>query len=85
MASYGSTNPASPARARALARLVTTLAALSALLTTWLMLAAPVLAQEGGHGEPVPVERKLLAIAVLAGFVVLMVAWAWLYRRVNRA
>lgn len=49
-----------------------------------LALAAPVLAQEGEHAA-VPVERRLLTIGLLVGFVALMVVWAWLYRRVNRA
>lgn len=49
-----------------------------------LAVAAPVLAQEGEHAA-VPVERRLLTIGLLVGFVALMVVWAWLYRRVNRA
>jgi divalent metal cation (Fe/Co/Zn/Cd) transporter len=65
--------------------LVRSLAALAAVATL-LVLAAPVLAQEAGeHGGPVPLERRVLAIGILIAFVALMVAWAWLYRRVNRA
>jgi hypothetical protein len=48
-----------------------------------LALALPVLAQEGGH-EPISPERKLLAVGILVAALVVMVAWAWLYRRVNR-
>lgn len=58
-----------------------------AVLTTaaaFLAIAAPVIAQEAGHA-PVPVERKLVAVAILVAFLALMIAWAWLYRRVNRA
>jgi hypothetical protein len=82
MATTGILGPAS----RALARLRAALASLSALLTLALVLAAPVLAQEGGeHGGPVPLGRRVLAIGILIAFVALMGAWAWLYRRINRA
>jgi hypothetical protein len=53
-------------------------------VTVFLAVAAPVLAQESEHAA-VPFERRLLTIGFLVGFVALMVAWAWLYRRVNRA
>ncbi|HSL97735.1 MAG TPA: hypothetical protein VK831_04100 [Candidatus Deferrimicrobiaceae bacterium] len=81
MATNGTPGPAS----RAFARLLGALATIPTLLALGLALAAPVLAQEADHGGPVPPERRLLAIGILIAFVGLMLAWAWLYRRVNRA
>jgi type VI protein secretion system component VasK len=65
---------------RAAARLLAALATLSA----YVVVAAPVLAQEGEHAA-VPVERRLIAVGILVAFVALMIVWAWLYQRVNRA
>ncbi len=65
---------------RTLARLLAAASTFAALLAA----AAPVLAQEAGHA-PVPPERRLTAVAILVAFLALMIAWAWLYRRVNRA
>jgi hypothetical protein len=58
-------------------------AATVASLATLLVLALPALAQEGGH-EPISPERKLLAAGILGIALVVMVAWAWLWKRVNR-
>jgi hypothetical protein len=65
---------------RTTTRLLIALASVAAFLAA----AAPVLAQEAGHG-PVPAERRLLAVGILVAFLALMIVWAWLYRRVNRA